>query len=524
MEQLRVLIVDDEYLIRNLIRRRINWEEQGLSIVGEAANAHEALDMVDELLPDIIFTDICMPFIDGIEFSGMVVEKHPDIKIVIVTGHDEFEFARKSIKLGIADFILKPIRADELLSVVKRLKAKIYEERTRDKEFEKLKNQLKRDLPYLKENFLNQWVSGMLSKEEISEKARYFQLPVGAGQFQIAVIKISLPAASPTEEQSIVLTMECVDRAKVFFQDTPEVVVFSDTRKQIVVLSGCKCQNLVDDCELLKTNLINSYKCYVCIGIGQKHTGAQDVHLGYEEACRALNYMAFVGKNQIVCFVDVVSARGQQYHSNPETLEKLRLYISAGSPENALRILNDTFDIAFSGVSQFRLAAMDIIVQCQYAAMEQQIDGEENYKKMLAAILTLDNLPELEKALEDYVLSLARAIHCRNKAKEGNLISQVREYMEGNLSNADLGLASTAAVFFVSPGHLGRLMKKETGQTFVEYLTNLRMRKAKLLLRDTDLKGYQIGERVGIADPHYFSVLFKKSTGKSINEYRCVQR
>ncbi|MFO7161685.1 MAG: response regulator, partial [[Clostridium] cellulosi] len=85
MENLKVLIVDDEYLIRNLLKKRINWEEYGMTIVGEASNAHQALDMVDELVPDIIFTDICMPFIDGIEFSRMVIEKYPEIKIVIVT-------------------------------------------------------------------------------------------------------------------------------------------------------------------------------------------------------------------------------------------------------------------------------------------------------------------------------------------------------------------------------------------------------------------------------------------------------
>lgn len=124
MEQIKVLIVDDEYLIRNLIRKRINWEEQGMTIVGEASDAHEALNMVDTLRPDIVFTDICMPFIDGIEFSRMVTEKHPAIKIVIITGHDEFEFARRSIKLGIADFILKPIHAAELLNVTERLKKK----------------------------------------------------------------------------------------------------------------------------------------------------------------------------------------------------------------------------------------------------------------------------------------------------------------------------------------------------------------------------------------------------------------
>jgi len=96
----------------------------------------------------------------------------------------------------------------------------------------------------------------------------------------------------------------------------------------------------------------------------------------------------------------------------------------------------------------------------------------------------------------------------------------VKEYLENNMNDPKLGLASTASNFFVSPGHLGRLMKKETGQTFVEYLTNIRIKKAESLLNKTDLKGYEIGELVGITDAHYFSILFKKCTGISMNQYR----
>lgn len=178
MEKLKVLIVDDEYLIRNLLRMRIDWEKQGLTIIGEASNAHEALDMVDEQRPDIIFTDIYMPSINGIEFSREVLAKYPDIKIVIVTGHDEFEYAHQSIKMGISDFILKPIRASDLLNVIDKLKNKIFEERTRDKELERLKEDLERNFPYLREKYLYQWLKGDLSKEEIHEKAEYFKLPM----------------------------------------------------------------------------------------------------------------------------------------------------------------------------------------------------------------------------------------------------------------------------------------------------------------------------------------------------------
>jgi two-component system response regulator YesN len=523
MENLKVLIVDDEYLIRNLLKRRINWEEQGMTIIGEASNAHEALDMVDALRPDIIFTDICMPFIDGIEFSSMVMEKYPEMKIVVVTGYDEFEFARKGIKLGIADFILKPIGASELLNVTDRLKKKIYEERDRKKEFETLKEEFKQSLPFLREKFLNQLILQPLSDTQIMEKCEYYHIPLAQAceDYQVAVFEITLPQEVSTEEQSILLTMECRKRVEAFFQDLTATAIFTDGKNQIVVVTGGDASNFAGSCELLKTNLINSYKCFVCIGIGSKHKKLSDIYLGYREACRALNYKALVGKNQIVCYEDVIELGEQQYHSNEDLLEKLHFYICAGEAENAVEVVKEILSLPFSQIGQLRLAAMDIITRCQYAAIEQKVDEDHTIdEENLTAILFADNLPDLKSNLEDYVISLSNAIKQQSNTKAGNLIRQVKDYIEKNLSDSNLGLASTAAAFYVSPGHLGRLMKKETGQTFVEYLTNLRVKKAELLLKTTELKGYQVGEMVGISDPHYFSILFKKNLGKSINEYR----
>ncbi|WP_434756372.1 response regulator [Paenibacillus amylolyticus] len=139
MEPLKVIIVDDEYLIRNLLRMRIDWQQQGMQIVGEASDAAEALEQIDLLHPDIVFTDIYMPKMDGIELSGLILERYPSVKIVVVTGHNEFEYARQSVKLGIFDFILKPIRATELLEVTSKLRAAIEQERGREYELTKLR-------------------------------------------------------------------------------------------------------------------------------------------------------------------------------------------------------------------------------------------------------------------------------------------------------------------------------------------------------------------------------------------------
>ncbi|APO43370.1 two-component system response regulator [Paenibacillus xylanexedens] len=583
VEPLKVLIVDDEYLIRNLLRMRIDWEQQGMTIIGEASDAEEALNQVELLRPDIVFTDIYMPKMDGIELSGILMERYPNIKIVVVTGHDEFEYARQSVKLGISDFILKPIRASELLQVTAKLRAAIEQEMGREYELMKLREEMKQSLPYLRERFVNQWLSDVIPEDELQEKARFFDIPISSGEpgSRIAVMevevavpqaKIAAPEVYPhlsepyhqtpqtyqvkrgpqqqqhqhvqpqlsqhqteadphtAEEIHILLRMVGMKQVQVFYPEDSQTIIVMDPHNRIVVLSlgadtefAVQVQQLQE--ELQHTLKLEGCEVDVTVGIGQWQSGWGRACVGYREACRALDYQAFVGKNQVICFEDLVIEGGKRpYHSDAQLLQQLQFYVSVGAGEEAVLLLERMLSLPFSDVSQFRMAAMDVVTECQRAAIEQQIEGEHALnKEAVAAIFTADHLPELKSMLEQHVRTVSDVIQAKRQAKEGNLIDRVIAYLEENMGNPEVGLSSTAAAFYVSSGHLGRLMKKETGQTFVEYLTQLRMKKAETLLKQTDMKGYEIGEQVGIPDPHYFSVLFKKHIGRSMNEYRNVK-
>lgn len=135
----KIIIVDDEYLIRNLIRNCIDWDELEVEIIGEASNAHECLRLIDKNKPDIILTDINMPLTNGLDMTGLLLEKYPEIKVIIITGYDKFEYAKRSIRLGISDFILKPIDDEELKDAVLRLKEKIEKEKAEINEVKNIK-------------------------------------------------------------------------------------------------------------------------------------------------------------------------------------------------------------------------------------------------------------------------------------------------------------------------------------------------------------------------------------------------
>jgi two-component system response regulator YesN len=540
MGKLKVLIVDDEHLIRNLLRMRIDWEAQGMEIVGEAANAGEAMALVEQLHPDIIFTDIYMPKVDGIEFSEQVLASYPQIKIVIVTGHDEFEYARRSIKIGVFDFILKPIRPAELVQITSKLREKIQKERLHKHKIEQLQEVMERNQNFLKEQFLTHWLRGALTEQEIVDKAIHFGLPLcgEATSVQIALIEPASTLLIPQEDnqkekqekQLSKLIATCKHEVERFYDlggasdRNCQLIIMIDPSDRLVLISCNKEINLVKDCERIGQLLSKSHHHVMNIGVGSKYIKSTDAYLSYQEAARALHYHAFIGENHVICFEDIADKMDTSYQSDSKMLDQLQFHISIGASEQAVEQLNAIFDISFSSITQFRMAAIDVIMECQRAAIEQQLDSEVAFdKQILASILSANQLSELLTALKSYVTDVANTIYAKLQPPEDNLIYQVKTYLEQHLSDPDLSLASTAAHFYISSGHLGRLMKKETGQTFVEYLTQIRMKKAELLLKQTDLKGYEIGEQVGIPDPHYFSVLFKKSIGRSMNEYRSVR-
>lgn len=152
---LKLITVDDEYLIRNLIKNCISWEEIGIDIIGEASNAEEAINLIENNTPDIILTDICMPSTDGLDMSRYILERYNKVRVVVITGYDEFEYAKRAIKVGVSDFILKPINDDELKSTILKLKNTILSERIKERDYNQIKDRISTfgSIVDLKENY-----------------------------------------------------------------------------------------------------------------------------------------------------------------------------------------------------------------------------------------------------------------------------------------------------------------------------------------------------------------------------------
>lgn len=527
---LKVIIVDDEYLIRNLIKMKVDWEEVSMEVVGEAGNAEQALELVEQLNPDIIFTDICMPSMDGIEFSRRVVEKYPHIKIIIVTGYDDFEYARSSIKVGISDFILKPINSSELMQTLNKLRSIINSERNHEKEYNQLKKQVEESLPILREKFLNELLLEQLTSEEIVSKFEYFKMNIDPyyNVFQVALVEVDNPIKDEgKEENKILRSMKCFNIIQNFFKEDKYVLVFFDNRRRIAILSNSEKVDLIESCELLKEMIIDRLKCFVSLGVGMKKGEAQDIRFSYKEAMESVNYKVIVGKNQVTSYNDIHVGENIKPHGDEDKIRKLSLFINAGAKENALEILDQIFTTAsidsLETMEKMRLEAFDVLFTCQRSANERKINLADIWKenaKINVLILKADNIPELKQCMKECIENITGLMQKSNDVKVNTFIEDVKEYLNNNIANQNLSLSSVAKEFFISSGHLGRLFKQQTSQTFVEYLTDIRIKKVQKFLLETDLNGTQVSERVGISDSHYLSILFKKQTGLCINEFK----
>jgi len=529
-DKLRVMFVDDEHLVRILLRNCIDWEEIGYEVVGEAANAHDALEMLENLQPDVIFTDINMPFMDGLDFGRIVFEKFTNIKIVILTGYEEFEYAKRGIKIGISDFLLKPVNDDEIRKVALEIREKILTERDEQAEMSRIRKQLADSMPFLREKTLNELLTSSLDEEEMQNRARYFQIPLSPDYVQVAAIEASRAVSDEKtdEEERLLLRIQCREQVEKYFRDDDFVHVFFDNNQWVVVLCSDRSINLDDCMASIHAMLINKLKCHICIGIGNAYNQLQRTKSSYREAIQALQYKIVIGNNSIISYDEILITTDSRQSSSKESFEALAFYLKIGLNKKVREIMSGVFaDLSALGqrmqLDTVRTQATTVLSIILNVAAESGVNLTEispDNSQLFERIFKMDTLPEIQQYLSDVADKAMAVIQGLQTKKVHLVISQVMDYIGEHLADPELTLSGIAKIHFINMSYLSRVFKQETGYNFVEYLTKMRMEKAVKLLKETDMKSYQVAEAVGIVNPHYFSICFKKWTGVSVSDFK----
>lgn len=535
---LKVFLVEDEIIIREGIKNNINWEDEGLQFVGEASDGELAYPMIQNLRPDILITDIKMPFMDGLELSRLVKSELPDSKIIILSGYNEFEYAKEAIKIGVTEYLLKPISSVRLLQAVKEVADKILEERKQLERVESFKAQLMEHKQNDRQKLFNDLVYKEVAMSEILSRAGMLEMDLLAQCYCIVLFKVTGKEIGMTAYSRD--AVEVTEYLAELCQEQDMIYVFERGVDGYALLFKGDCeQNIKEMISRLTKELLTKIEQYQTIeffgGIGKCVQRLRELPESFDEANKAFSHRYMGRTNEIISYDNV----GEIKIFNDMKLDLTKLdtekldrkillnFLKSGSINEIRHFLQDYF----MGFGQNNLNSllfrqyigMDIYF-CTIGFLEElgleqsqstidSLDGT----KAVNVFTTFESMSEYLEGLITQTLIQRDTITLK---KYDMTIANAVSYIERNFANDEISLNAVSASVNMSPSYFSTIFAQEMGQTFIEFLTDVRMKKAKELLMCSNKKTSDIGYEVGYKDSHYFSYLFKKTQDCTPKEYR----
>ncbi|MBD0383185.1 response regulator [Paenibacillus sedimenti] len=543
----KLILVDDEEDVREGVVREVDWEAIGFEVVDKAENGREALEMVERLQPDVVVTDIQMPFMNGLQFAEAIRERFPTIKIIILTGHDEFEYAQKAIKLHIDEYVLKPFSAQELINTLLKVKAQIQEEVAHRENVQLLKEHYRKSMPVLKEIFLAALMNRKLPRDEVLDKAANYGIQLDGNSFVVAVISIDgvLIHEDDLENRSELATSVSLkyseDQALKYFALLNITEEIADKRRlglvfmhndQVVVLAthetgdrGAALQETMKVLEEVRQNVEKYLKFSVTVGIGAVMKDVTKVSYSYEDAVLALDYRLILGNNRVICIDDVEKRNVEKIRFDDLKEHALTRCIKVGTNPEIKETIDELFHGVEAGVSvkDYQIYLLEILTCILKAAKDSNLNVDEVFGENFIPFTEINKFTSLEEAkhwLVELCVKMMTHIATDRQYTYKNLVDMAKDYTKSHYHEGDITINKVCSHLHISAGYFSSIFKKETKMTFVNYLNHIRMEAAKELLRTTDMKALEIAEKVGYSDANYFSFSFRKNVGVSPKEYR----
>ncbi|MGP1434266.1 MAG: response regulator [Catonella sp.] len=533
MDLYKIMLVDDEEEVRTSIIKKMDWIANGFEVVGDAENGRDALEKIEVLEPNVIITDIKMPYMDGLALTESLRQKFPSIKVIIFSGFDDFSYAKEAIRLGVAEYILKPVNVDELTEILKKVKAKLDEEIESVRNIDILRENYKASLPVLREQFLNKLIikKGLFDEESINGYLREYNMDIGnANKWIACIVNIELENANIRGE--LLKEKELIPiYVKKFIEEklTPyyrSVVFDSIQDAEPVIIVAIDDENSQTGLTDVMRDVCKSAKRVlgvgITVGIGRSSQTLSEISASYKTAVDAVGYKKIVGTEDVVYIHDMepVSTGVLRFEEKDE--EELISAIKFGGEDRIAEVasgLANKLDEVKVHSRQYQ-AYMLRIVTCIMDLMQQyeiSLAGIENYMEIVSKIKDGDSF-------KDWLIGICNNINeglqQKRESTSKQIINEAKEYILANYTNSELSLEIICRYLHLSPAYFSSLFKKETGQTYINYLTDIRLNKAVELLSTTDEKTYMIAEKVGYLEQNYFSYVFKKKFGVSPTKYR----
>jgi two-component system response regulator YesN len=529
MKRYKLLIVDDEVEVRKGIINKVNWEELGYEIVAEGENGKEALELFEKTLPDVVLTDIKMPFMDGLELTRIVKEKYPTTKVIVMTGFDEFEFAHKAIKLNVSEYLLRPIAAQELTDILVKVKNQIDNEIAEKENIEALQEHYRKSIPILREKFLASLITSSLEKEEIEQNAENFGVDLKGNNFLVTVA--SIDNKNLLEEHQLLkfavlnIIQEIFDKYGLgtVFLNNEDIVMITVSKEKDRESSVNKVFIALEE---LKRTIEKFLKITLTIGIGNVVEDSVFIRNSFENAIAALDYRMFMGNDKIIWIEDIEPMSINKVVFDEPKERALTSSIKVGTSEEIIETIDKLFiEIANSKASfkDYQIYIMEMLTTILKAARDSSVDENEIFgvnHNLFVELYSFNGVDETKNWFKDISIKIATYISKDRQDTYKQLVQKAKEYIKKNYGNSEISINEVCSYLHLSTTYFSFIFKKETKTTFVNYLTQVRMEASKELLRTTSLKAFEIAEKVGYSEPNYFSYSFKKKFGVSPSEYR----
>lgn len=548
----KLILADDEEDVREGVLAEIDWEHYGFEVVDIAENGREAQELIEKHAPDVVVTDIQMPFMDGLQLSEWIRANYPTTKVIILTGFDEFEYAQKAVKLHIDEYVLKPFSSQELIQILVKVKGQIEEETAQKENMQALQEHYRASLPVMRQVFLGSLISRKMSRHEIADKSALYGLDLSGDGFLASVISIDSVVRAPNEKpeaadasRSVSLKetkdsgLKCfavLNIAEEIIGKYADGLVFIN-RDHVVLLTRFSSLSRPDAfnrtvqlLEEVRQSIEKYLKFTATIGVGTFCEEVPDVQYSYQDAVLALDYRSVLGNNRIICIDDVESRFNDKVRFDELKEQSLTRCIKVGTVTELQEIIDQLFgELIGSNISyqDYQFYLLEIITAILRAAKDANIDLEEvlgaNFMPF-AEIHRFNNLQEAKVWVAGLCARIMETIVTDRQSSYVKLVDQAKEFTKEHFHETDISINKVCSHLHISTGYFSSIFKKETRMTFVGYLMQLRMETAKQFLRTTDMKAFEIAEKVGFADPNYFSFCFRKHTGISPKEYRNSSR
>lgn len=535
---LKVFLVEDEAIIRRGIKNNIPWEKEGFEFVGEASDGELAYPMIKKIKPDIVITDIKMPFMDGLELASIIKKEMPDTKIIILSGYNEFDYAKRAISIGVTDYQLKPISSDKLLETIKRVGEIIREEKAQKKLLNEYIKENQENLELEKAKLFYALADNSMSTAEILEWGGELGLDLTASYYTVILLKIFSSSVGNTYQEHLV---EMERKVEGFLECQECIYYFKRWGEGWFLLVRSEDENEFSDL----TQELKQYLASLFVrekeslryfgGIGSTVQRLRDVSQSFNSASRLFAARFFMELNQIITEDELHRIEAAQKENedlkdiNISNMDRKLLedFLKVGDAEEAGPFLDTYFEKIgvgnysslmfrqylmvdmFLGVSKF-LEGLD-------SDSQELMDKFGDTEEIKVRIHSTEQMIQYMKDLFTEAMKLRDSL---SQDKYSRLLEEAQKYVKQNYSSNEISLNMVASHVGISPSYFSTIFRQETGSTFTEYLTEIRMEKARELLRCTSKKTAEIAYDIGYKDAHYFSYIFKKNQGITPKEYR----